>query len=282
MISDMIREQDTGSTKTHKVVIQSAEIFVHERGQGQAVLYLHGSPDTHEMWMPTIEHIGGDVRNIAIDLPGFGQSTMRDDFSFTLDNMADAIRELVSKLEIEAPLILVTTDFGGHYGLAFTVKYPELVRGVAISNTNFFADYSWHIFAQMYRMPIIGEILLASATRSMMRQTLKGISPTMPDSYIDNSYDSGFGSASVRKTILKMYRSRSSKDFAGWEDKLLKILAEKPAIVLWGDKDPFITPEYAERFGNAEVHHFEEYSHWLPLESPVEYANILRSWLNTL
>jgi len=282
MIPDITQEISTISAKTHKITVQGAQIFAYEIGQGSPVLYLHGSPDTHDMWLPAIEHIGSDVRNIAIDLPGFGQSTMSDNFSLSLDNMADTIHELIMNLDIEEPVTLVTTDFGGHYGLAFTVKYPDMVRGVAISNTNFFADYKWHIFAQMYRMPIIGEILLASATRSMMKQTLKGISPDLPDSYIDSSYDTGFGSPAVRKTILKMYRARSSKDFAGWEDKLMKVLAEKPAIVLWGDKDPFITPDYADKWGNAEVHHFEEYSHWLPLEAPADYADILRAWFDSL
>ena len=156
------------------------------------------------------------------------------------------------------------------------------MRGIAISNTNFFHDYDWHFFAKLYRVPLIGELLVATASRDMMRKTLKGVSPALPDSYIDRSYDTGFGSTKVRKTILRMYRERSSKDFSGWDDKLLTILEEKPAIVLWGDKDPFITPDYAERWGNAEVHHFEEYSHWLPLEAPVEYAEILARWMKSI
>lgn len=262
--------------------IQDANIYVYESGQGMPVLLLHGSPDTHEMWLPLIQYIRDNARCIAPDLPGFGQSTMPDDFGLTLDNMADFVHDLIIALEIKEPVTLVTTDFGGHYGLAFAVKYPEMIRGVAISNTNFFADYQWHFFAKLYRIPVLGELLVASATRSMMSKTLKSVSPTLPDSYIDSSYDKGFGSSSVRKTILRMYRSRSSSDFIGWEDKLLKLLEEKPAIVLWGDKDPFISPAYADRFGNAQVHHFEGYSHWLPLEAPKQYADVLLPWLESL
>ena len=266
----------------HTISIQGAEIFVYERGQGAPVLFLHGSPDSHDMWIPGIEHLEGGVRSIAIDLPGFGQSTLPDDFGLTLDHMADFIRDLIISLDIEEPVTLVTTDFGGHYGLAFTAKYPTMVSGIAISNTNFFADYQWHFFAKLYRVPVVGEILVATATRDMMRKTLKGVAPALPDSYIDSSYDMGFGSKSVRKTILRMYRERSSSDFIGWEDKLLSVLEEKPAIVLWGDKDPFITPQYAERFGKAQVHHFKEFSHWLPLEAPAQYTDLLLSWLNSL
>lgn len=266
----------------HECWVKGAKINVHEFGAGLPVLFLHGSPDTHDMWLPVIERMNGEVHSIAIDLPGFGESTLPDNFTLTLDNIADFIHDLLSELHINEPVTLVTTDFGGHYSMAFIVKYPQLVRGIAISNTNFFQDYHWHFVAKLYRLPMLGELLVRSASRSMMRKTLKGVSPALPDSYIENSYDSGFGSARVRKTILRMYRERSPGDFAGWEEKLLIILEEKPAIVLWGDKDPFITPNYAERFGQADVHHFANYSHWLPLEAPDEYVAVLLPWLRTI
>lgn len=279
------REQekiDNSTLTKHEMTIKDAHIVAYEKGQGMPVLFLHGSPDSHDMWLPLMAYLADDVRSIALDLPGFGQSTLPQHFQLTLGNMADFIHDLLISLKISEPITLVTSDFGGHYGLAFAVKYPDFVRGIAISNTNFFTDYQWHFFAKLYRMPLIGELLLATATRSTMRKTLKGVSPAMPDSYIETSYDSGFGSASVRKTMLRMYRERDSKDFADWEDKFIALTDKKPVIVLWGDKDPFITPSYAERFGKAEVHHFEDYSHWLPLEAPSHYANVLLPWLKQL
>ena len=282
IIENTLTMTDIQNTNEHTLNIRGMEIFVHEHGGGLPLLLLHGSPDSGDMWFPLIDHLGDNFRYIAPDLPGFGQSTLSEDFGLALDDMADFIHDLIKALNIEEPVALVTTDFGGHYGLAFTVKYPELVRGVAISNTNFFHDYEWHFFAKMYRVPLLGELLVNSASRSMMHKTLKSVSPAMPESYIEHSYDKGFGSKSVRKTILRMYRSRSSSDFVGWEDKLISLLQEKPAIVLWGDQDPFISPEYAERFGKAQVHHFKDYSHWLPLEAPAGYAQVLLPWLKTL
>jgi pimeloyl-ACP methyl ester carboxylesterase len=270
---------ETNELTKHEFMIHKANIIVYESGQGAPVLLLHGSPDTHAMWLPLIGHLNQHMRCLAPDLPGFGQSTLPSDFALTLDNMADFLRDLLTALHVAEPVTLVTTDFGGHYGLAFMVKYPHLVRGIAISNTNFFHDYQWHFFAKLYRMPIVGELLVASTSKPTMRKTLKSIAPALPDDYIENSYDSGVGSPSVRKTILRMYRARDAKDFVGWEDKLVTLLKQKPAIVLWGDRDPFITPAYAGRFGDAQVHHFKDYSHWLPLEAPDQYADALLPWL---
>jgi pimeloyl-ACP methyl ester carboxylesterase len=266
----------------HELRIQGAKIVAYESGQGAPVLLLHGSPDSHELWLPVMEYLYDDVRSIALDLPGFGESTLPDDFALTLDNEADFIRDLIAALNITEPVTLVTTDFGVHYGLAFTVKYPELVRGISISNSSFFHDYQWHFFAKLYRIPLVGEFLLGGTSRSMLQKTLKHVSPALPDSYIERSYEGGFGSPTTRKAILRLYRERNPKDFLGWEDKLLTILETKPALVLWGDRDPFITPQFGDRFGKAEVHHFENYSHWLPLEAPDEYAAVLLRWLRGL
>jgi pimeloyl-ACP methyl ester carboxylesterase len=275
--------QPTTATLTKReFTIQGAKIVAYEQGQGAPLLLLHGSPDTHDMWLPLMEHLTGQYRCIAPDLPGFGESTLPADFSLSLDHEADFIRDLVAALGIHEQVTLVTTDFGAHYGLAFLVKYPHRVRGVAISNTNFFSDYQWHIVARLYRVPVLGELLMRSATRSMMRSTLKSVAPALPEDYIDRSYDSGFGSSAVRKAVLRMYRERPSKDFIGWEDKLLTVLEKKPAIVLWGDKDPFASPTVADRFGKAQVRHFQDFSHWLPLEAPAEYAAALLPWLKTL
>ncbi len=266
----------------HEFQIKGARIMAGEFNEGLPVLFLHGSPDTHNMWLPVIKRLNGEILSIVIDLPGFGESTLPDNFELTLDNMADFIYELLAELHINEPITLVTTDFGGHYGMAFMVKYPELVRGIAISNTNFFQDYQWHLFAKLYRFPMVGELLVRSASRFMMRKTLQNVAPALPNSYIENSYNSGFGSAHVRKTILRMYRERNPEDFAEWEEKLITVLEEKPAIVLWGDQDPFISPNYAERFGKAQVHHFASYSHWLPLEAPNDYVARLQPWLQTI
>lgn len=273
---------NTQQLTQHDINIQGATIHVVERGTGAALMFLHGSPDTHAMWLPLMEHIPSRFRCLAPDLPGFGASSLPRDFSLELDNMADVVKALATALGIDAPLTLVTTDFGGHYGMAFAVKYPDLLKGIVISNTNFFSSYEWHSFAKLYRTPIIGEILVRTATRSTLGRTLKRVAPALPDDYIEDSYDTGFGSKSVRKTILRMYRERDAKDFVGWEDKLLALLKAKPALVLWGDKDPFITPNYAERFEGAQIHHFETFSHWLPLEAPDAYAGVLVPWLESL
>jgi pimeloyl-ACP methyl ester carboxylesterase len=281
----MLREPTTVASEPQPlfhVTVHGATIAYQEYGQGAPIVLLHGSPDTHAMWGPLMTTLASHGRCIALDLPGFGESSLPATLSLSLDTMADVVHDFLAALHITEPVVLVTTDFGGHYGLAFASKYPDQVRGVAISNTNFFHDYQWHSAARLYRMPLLGELLMATSSRQVITRTLKQVAPALPNRYIEDSYASGFGSPRVRKTILRMYRERQPQDFVGWEDRWLAVAQHRPVIVLWGDKDPFIAPAYAERFGAVQVHHFAEYSHWLPLEAPDRYAAVLVPWLGTL
>lgn len=261
------------------VTVKGADIFVKQVGQGVPMLMLHGSPDTGAMWEPVIERLKNKVRCIAIDLPGFGRSTMPANFDMSVDNFAEVVNGLLDALGIQEPIYLLSADFGSHYAQPFLVKYPQRVRGVVVSNSTFHSEYGWHGFAKLYRVPLLGEFL-AMTPKSMVKNSMKQFAPALPESYVDASFASGFGSAKVRKTILRMYRERTpSKDFVGWDEKSKQLMQQKPSMVLWGDRDPFADSSFADKFGAKQVHHFKDYSHWLPLEAPDAYAEKLILWL---
>lgn len=263
----------------HKFTIDGAEVYVKDSGSGVPVIMLHGSPDTGSMWQPLINRLGNKVRTIAPDMPGFGQSTLPKDFKLTLDHYADFMAQLLDKMDIHEPVHLISSDFGTHYAMALLAKYPERVRGVVVSNSAFHRDYKWHGYARLYRVPLLGEFLLAGSTKNTIVKALKRFAPALPDDYIEQSYASGFGSKKVRQTILRMYRERNPSDFIGWDEKVQKLLKEKPSLVLWGDLDPFADKAFAEKYGAQEVQHFANYSHWMPLEAPDVYAEQLIPWL---
>jgi pimeloyl-ACP methyl ester carboxylesterase len=79
----------------------------------------------------------------------------------------------------------------------------------------------------------------------------------------------------MKRMVLKLYRASDPRYFAPWQDALAALLARTPAIVLWGDRDPYIDKRFAERFGAAEVHHFAEAGHWLAVEEPDAVAERL-------
>src|ERR1039457_1281961 len=109
--------------KSMSLVIQGVNVYLTDCGSGSPVLFLHGAPDSAEMWNGVIEHLKDQHHCFAPDLPGFGRSTAPADFNCSLENMARFLDKLIEEAAIPTPLNLVVADFAATYGLAWAVSY---------------------------------------------------------------------------------------------------------------------------------------------------------------
>jgi pimeloyl-ACP methyl ester carboxylesterase len=69
----------------------------------------------------------------------------------------------------------------------------------------------------------------------------------------------------TQRAILSLYRSSPEEALARAGLDLARI--DCPALVVWGDRDPYFAPEFAERYaaalgGEAEVLHLHDAGHW--------------------
>ncbi|MBW8823733.1 MAG: alpha/beta fold hydrolase [Xanthomonadales bacterium] len=250
--------------------IGRSSIHLVDEGTGRPTLFLHGNPDSSDVWGGIISRLSSNYRCIAPDLPGFGRSTAPMDFDYSLAGMATFIDNLVTTLGIEEPLNLVVHDIGGPFGLAWAVKHPGKVGSVVIMNTVFSSDYRWHLFGRLWRTPVIGEIVQALTSRNGFTRELLRASRKLTREQIHRTY--GLITPSVKKMMLRWYRATDPRNFAGWEDELRRLLARKPSLVLWGDHDPYIAGRFATRFGPSMIEHFPDCGHWLPSEAPEAVA----------
>jgi pimeloyl-ACP methyl ester carboxylesterase len=259
--------------------VQGVEVYLADSGSGEPILFLHGVPNTAEMWSDVIAHLCRSYRCLAPDLPGFGRSIAPHNFDCSLKNQADFINELVEAIGIDVPLNLVVHDLGGPYGLAWAVKHPEKIRRIVIMNTLFQSDYSWHTWARIWRTPLVGELSMALLNWPLFRWELRRGSRKLSVEFIRDAYS--MISPMMKRMVLRLYRATDPEVFAGWEDELLKLTARVPAIVLWGDHDPYIAKHFAERFGAQTVQHFPTCGHWIADEATDEVLQWLEEFLKT-
>lgn len=257
------------------VRVGEVKVPLIERGSGPPILFLHGVPDSGDMWLEVISRLQDRFRCLAPDMPGLARSTAPRNFDLSLDNRARFVDDLLKALGIAGPINLVMHDFGGTYGLPWACLHPEKVRRVVISQLNFFPDYRWHSNARMFRTPFLGELSMAMVNESLFLRSMRSGAPGLTDEQKRGQFRLSMSKPAVRRMILRLYRSTNPGDFAAWQDRLRAMVARVPTCVIWGDKDPFITPDFAERFGAKEVHHLAGSGHWPPLEEPDEVARIL-------
>lgn len=258
------------------LMIQGVDVYLEEMGVGSPTLFLHGAPDSADLWSGVIVRLEDKYQCFAPDLPGFGRSAAPGDFVCTLDNMARFIDELVESAGMPTPLNLVVADFGATYGLAWAVKHPQKVRRIAVAGgSNFSSRYRWHSTARMLRLPVLGELVMASVTFSSFKNMMRQNAPLLSEEQVRKTFDISMGKPETRRMMLKLYRSLDSHSFVGWEDRFHELTKQVPTLVLWGDKDAYVVPEHAESFGVARVEHFPQNSHWLAEEIPETVAERL-------
>lgn len=253
------------------LTLHKCRIRVLDEGEGTPTLLLHGNPDSAEMWAGAVSILRGRLRCVAPDLPGFGASMADPDFDYSLKGMARFVNELLDAMNITEPVNLVAHDFGGVFALAWMTDYPQRVRRVALSNTTFFSDYSWHFWARVWRTPILGELSMAMMNRPVFALELRRGSRALTREHIQRTY-AGLTPA-VRRCVLRLYRAVSPGALAGWENRYLEHARRIPVIVLWGDGDPYIPDAYARRFGARKVIHYPDAGHWLPVVRPRDFAS---------
>jgi len=243
---------------------------------GTPALYVHGVPDEASMWTPFLERTGG----MAPDLPGFGESAKPRGFPYGIDAIAEHLDALLAHLGVER-VKLVVHDWGGA-ALAWAQRSPERVeRLVVIDAAPLLPGYHWHRLARVWRKPIVGELSMLLMTRPALRLVSREarVAPgPMPREWLERVWfhlDRG-----TRRAILRLYRGASEQDLAAAGTRLGDLAC--PALVVWGDRDPYVPARFAGAYGavlpNATVEHVPDASHWCWIDRPDLVDRIAR-WL---
>lgn len=106
-------------------------------GEGIPIVLIHGFCEDSNMWNEVINTGFPGIQIIRVDLPGFGQSPISQNFSIT--EMADIFHELVLELNL-SKFYLFGHSMGGYVGLEYMAKNPQSVIGFGLINSHPFAD----------------------------------------------------------------------------------------------------------------------------------------------
>jgi pimeloyl-ACP methyl ester carboxylesterase len=100
----------------------------NERGEHDVVL-VHGNAANAWWWYPFADAAGADMRLIALDLRGHGDSAWIRPPAYHPADCAYDLRRLILEARLRSPII-VGHSMGGLVALAFTCRYAELTAGV--------------------------------------------------------------------------------------------------------------------------------------------------------
>jgi pimeloyl-ACP methyl ester carboxylesterase len=260
--------------------VRSPLLEAGPRGAAEAVVFVHGNPGSSRDWTHLIERVGSHARSLAFDHPGFGRADKPQNFPYTVQGYARHLGEALNRLGVERAH-LVLHDFGGPWGLAWAADNPHAFASVTLINTGILSGYRWHHMARIWRTPVLGELAMATTTRTAFRTFLRHGNPRgLPREFVDrmlDDFDRG-----TKRAVLRLYRATSDM---GMMDELSRALRplERPALVIWGRNDPYIPVRYAERqretFPDAEVRILDDSGHWPFVDDPERVGRALTAFV---
>lgn len=248
----------------------------------EAVVFVHGNPGSADDWAALAAAAGeAGIRAVAFDLPDFGETAAPDGFEHTVFGYVTFLAAVLEELGIER-VHLVIHDFGGPIGLVWAAMHPDSLASATLIDTGILPGYRWHRLARIWRTPVLGELLQATATRRAFRWLTGRNEPRgLPREFLDRMYD--HYDRRTRRAVLKLYRATDDPGAAGKEFAALMAPRDIPALVIWGEHDAYLPAEYAARqrdaFPSADVHVLPVSGHWPYADAPETVKRLLVGFL---
>ena len=120
--------------------VASVEGFIEGSGD-QALVMIHGWPDTYRIWSAQVEYFKNHYRCAYFTLPGFEPNAKPPQAkqAFSLDQVIEMIKAVVDEASPTQPVHLMLHDWGCFFGYQFALRYPQRVAsiiGVDVGDAN--------------------------------------------------------------------------------------------------------------------------------------------------
>ena len=238
-------------------------------------LLLHGIPGSSATWHQVAARLGEHHRVIAPDLVGFGGEPVTDEPAALLaPRQAEHVLHVLDDAGVDSAIV-VGHDFGGPVAAHLLTLAPGRFTGLALFATNAFPDTPIPFPLSMLDVPGVGALLervlfSPPALRMMVR---RGLGEPRPDIEMSH-YLGDAAQQSAVATIFANSLRRLSELYTPVEKALRS--AQLPALVGWGDRDPFFPVSVGRRTADAvpgaRLRVYEGAGHFLPEERPAEIA----------
>jgi pimeloyl-ACP methyl ester carboxylesterase len=239
------------------------------------VLFVHGFPISHEMWLPAAGLIADRFHCILPDLPGYGRTPARGGES--IGTYAGALADLLDALEERRPVALCGLSMGGIIALEFFRRQRPRVGALVLCDTRFNAESPE------------GAEVREKVARLALERGSRAVAETMIERALAPQAD-----PIVRRRLLDLMAAtpaagvaNGSRALAGRPDSLATLRTiDVPTLLVWGREDQLTGLDIAETFAReipgSRLELIEGAGHVPPMERPEEFARAMASFLGGL
>lgn len=262
------------------IEVAGISTHLHEAGEGQAVLLLHGSGpgvSAWANWRLVLPALSRRFRVIAPDQLGFGLTGPPADGVYGRAAWTQHALELVDALGIER-FSVIGNSMGGAIALSIAEQRPEAVDRLVVMGTT----------GIRFQLPRgLDEVWGYEPSRESMRALIELFAyddSIATDDLVDLRYEQS-RRPGAQETFAAMFpapRQRWLDDLALEDDALRRIT--QPTLLVHGYEDEIIpfadsTLRMMDRLPNAEMHVFGRCGHWVQIEHTARFNQVVGDFL---
>jgi len=262
----------------NRVTVNGVNLVVEVRGQGTAVLFIHGFPFAHTIW----DHPVGQLerwKRIAPDLRGMGRSDAPD-LGYSIGTYAEDLLALLDALDVEEA-ILCGLSMGGYIAFEMLRRARARISGLILMDTRAEADTA---DGKKNRDAAILQAKEGGAKAVAEDMLPKLLSPTTTqrNPALVERLRTMMSATPVAGMVGALGAMRDRPDSMG----MLPDLTGLPTVVMVGADDQLTPPDrsraMADAIPGARLEVVPNAGHVLPLEAPDRITSLIRSFVEGL
>lgn len=233
------------------VPTEDVSLFVRTRGEGPALLLLHGFPETHLMWHGIAPALARHSTVVCADLRGFGSSdkprSNPEHEPYSKRAMARDFAALMTELG-HTTFSVVGHDRGGRVAYRMALDFPDRVDRVAVldvvpavetfrrSDARMLLEFwPWSLMAQS---ELLSESMISANPGIIVQHALThwGSDPRSFSPELRRAYTSALAEPRSARAVCEEFRAAFSIDVSHDEqDRLIGRKIECPMLALWSE-----------------------------------------------
>ena len=256
----MIASEKSSMTRYRTAHVQGLNVFYREAGSpsNPKLLLLGGFPASSHQFRDLIPALAERFHVVSPDYPGFGNTDMPDPatWSYTFDNLARVVDDLLVAIEFTGPMGIYMQDYGGPIGNRIIAKHPEWLQWQIIQNANTYEEgftsawdgirhALWVNRTPETEAPLVA-FLQPDTVKAIYTTGHRDLSRISPDNWTTDLYFLARPHAHrVQLDLFYDYRTNAAL-YPTWQAALRR--RQPHTLILWGQGDIFFTPEGGEAY----------------------------------
>jgi epoxide hydrolase 4 len=246
---------------------------------GQLIVMLHGFPEFWYSWRYQIKALAAaGYRTVAVDQRGYNLTDNGGPYDvFTL---AGDVVGLIGALGHER-VVIMGNDWGGVVAWILGARHPSIVERLIVLNAPHPSAglialravhlpqilKSWYVLA--FQIPVVPELLMSVNDFELLARVLKQQTKGAIGDEEIGHFKRAWAQPGALSAGVEWYRASL---WAWMRGQLKNLTVHTPSLLIWGDRDAYLTTHTAERtrhhITDLKIAYVRGASHWVQQDSP--------------